>query len=358
MNIVCVESLGIPQTRFEELKKHYASMGHSFTYFMDRKEDEATLVERMREADIAVISNIKLPESVLKQCSKLKYLSVAFTGLDHIDLKYCSNHNIKVQNAAGYSTTAVSELAVGMMLDLLRGVTTMDGIIRQGKGRGTFLGRELRGKTVGVVGTGAIGTATIRLLLAFGAKVIAWSRSERSEVKALGVEYMPLSALLKQSDIVTLHVPLCDETRGLIGKAELELMKPTALLVNTARGPVCNIPAVAEAPRPDREPHRRRRLRRLRAGASPALFPPPPLRPQLPPRPPHRLRHRRELRRPCRHRLRPRRRLPAVKGEQDDTLYLVQSPSTSSLPLLYLLSTLSLPFMYRKGRENVLNIYI
>ena len=247
MNITCVESLGIPQNRFEELKKHYASMGHTFTYFMDRKEDEPTLIDRMSNADIAVISNIKLPESVLKQCSKLKYLSVAFTGLDHIDLKYCSNHNIKVQNAAGYSTTAVSELAVGMMLDLLRGVTTMDGIIRQGKGRGTFLGRELRGKTVGVVGTGAIGTATIRLLVAFGAKVIAWSRSEKADVKAMGVKYVTLEELLKESDIVTLHVPLCDETRGLIGERELSLMKPTALLVNTARGPVCDIAAVGKA---------------------------------------------------------------------------------------------------------------
>ena len=247
MNIVCVEPLGIPQSRFEELKKHYSSQGHSFTYYLDRKEDENALADRMRDADIVVISNIKLPESVLKQCSKLKYISVAFTGLDHIDLKYCSNHNIKVQNAAGYSTTAVSELAVGMMLDLLRGVTTMDGIIRQGEGRGTFLGRELRGKTVGIVGTGAIGTATARLLLAFGAKVIAWSRSERPEVKTMGVKYVSLEELLKESDIVTLHVPLCDETRGLIGERELSLMKPTALLVNTARGPVCDIAAVGRA---------------------------------------------------------------------------------------------------------------
>ncbi len=247
MKIICVESLGVSREHFEELKKHYASMGHTFTYYMDRKEDEPTLIDRMSNADIAVISNIKLPESVLKQCSKLKYLSVAFTGLDHIDLKYCSNHNIKVQNAAGYSTTAVSELAVGMMLDLLRNIVTLNEKIRQGGSRGTFLGRELRGKTVGVVGTGAIGTATIRLLLAFGAKVIAWSRSERPEVKTMGVKYVTLEELLKESDIVSLHVPLCDETRGLIGKAELELMKPTALLVNTARGPVCDIPAVAEA---------------------------------------------------------------------------------------------------------------
>ena len=247
MNIICVESLGIPQTRFEELKKHYAAMGHEFTYYMDRREDEATLVERMHDADIVVISNIKLSAAVLSQCPRLRYLSVAFTGLDHIDLAYCKEHGITVQNAAGYSTTAVSELAVGMMLDLLRNIITLNESIRQGGSRGTFLGRELRGKTVGVVGTGAIGTATIRLLLAFGAKVIAYSRTRRPEVEALGVEYMPFRNLLQQSDIVTLHMPLNDDTRGIIGKAELELMKPTALLVNTARGPVCDIAAVGQA---------------------------------------------------------------------------------------------------------------
>lgn len=247
MNIVCVESLGISRERFESLKAHYSAMGHDFTYYMDRQEDETTLADRMREADVAVISNIKLPAAVLAQCPKLRYLSVAFTGLDHIDLAYCREHGIKVQNAAGYSTTAVSELAVGMMLDLLRNIVTLNEKIRQGGSRGTFLGRELRGKTVGIVGTGAIGTATARLLVAFGAKVVAWSRTERPEVKALGVEYMPLDDLLRQSDIVSLHVPLCDETRGLIGEKELALMKPTAMLVNTARGPVCDIAAVGRA---------------------------------------------------------------------------------------------------------------
>ncbi|MBO7100761.1 MAG: hydroxyacid dehydrogenase [Bacteroidales bacterium] len=247
MNIICVESLGISQAHFEELKQHYASKGHAFTYYMDRREDEASLVERMHEADIAVISNIKLPAAVLSQCANLKYLSVAFTGLDHIDLAYCQERGIKVQNAAGYSTTAVSELAVGMMLDLLRGVTTMDGVIRDGKGRGAFLGRELRGKTVGVVGTGAIGTATIRLLLAFGCKVLAYNRSRHADVEALGVKYVELPELLKEADIISLHTPLTAETRGLVGKKELQMMKPTALLINTARGPVCDIAAVAEA---------------------------------------------------------------------------------------------------------------
>lgn len=247
MNIVCTEPLGLSAGYFENLVAHYADLGHTFNYYMDRREDEASLVERMADADIAVISNIKLPASVLGACRKLKYLSVAFTGLDHIDLQYCDEHGIKVQNAAGYSTTAVSELAVGMMIDVLRGVTTMDGTIRQGRGRGAFLGRELRGKTVGVVGTGAIGTATIRLLLAFGCKVLAFNRSRHAEVEALGVEYVSLPELLQKSDIVTLHVPATAETIGMIGRDELALMKPTAILVNTARGPVCDIPAVAEA---------------------------------------------------------------------------------------------------------------
>ena len=247
MNIVCVESLGIPQARFEELKKHYAAMGHTFVYYMERREDEGTLAERMRDADVVVVSNIKLPASVLSQCTLLKYLSVAFTGLDHIDLAYCREHGITVQNAAGYSTTAVSELAVGMILDLLRNIVTLNERIRQGGSRGTFLGRELRGKTVGIVGTGAIGTETARLLLAFGAKVLAWSRTRRPEVAAMGVEYVSLNELLQRSDIVSLHVPLNDETRGIIGEKELALMKPTALLVNTARGPVCDIAAVGKA---------------------------------------------------------------------------------------------------------------
>ncbi|MBO4752741.1 MAG: hydroxyacid dehydrogenase [Bacteroidales bacterium] len=247
MKIACVEPLGISKERFEQLKNHYQAAGHEFEYYMDRQESADEMTRRMKDAEVVVVSNIKLPHEVLEKCTNLKYLSVAFTGLDHIDLDYCKGHGIEVQNAAGYSTTAVCELAVGMMIDLLRQVTRMDGIIREGKGRGLFLGRELKGKTVGIVGTGAIGTATIKLLLAFGCKVLAYNRSQHEEVKKLGVEYTTLENLLKESDIVSLHVPMTPETKGLIGKRELQMMKPTALLVNTARGMVCDIEAVAEA---------------------------------------------------------------------------------------------------------------
>lgn len=247
MNIVCVEPLGISQEHFEELKKEFASQGHAFAYYMDRKEDADTLAARMKDADIAVISNIKLPAEVMMQCPRLQYLSVAFTGLDHIDLAYCKEHSIAVQNAAGYSTAAVSELAIGLMLDVLRQITHFDGTIRKGEGRGTFLGRELKGKTVGVVGTGAIGTATIKLLLAFGCKVLAYNRSEHDDIKALGIRCSDLDTLMKESDIVTLHVPMTAETHHLISREKLSMMKPGAILINTARGNVVDIPALADA---------------------------------------------------------------------------------------------------------------
>lgn len=247
MNIVCVEPLGISQQDFENLKAEFKAKGHEFSYYMDRQEDASTLVNRMKDAHIAVISNIKLSSDTLGACSHLRYLSVAFTGLDHIDLAYCKEHNIAVQNAAGYSTTAVSELAVALMLDLYRKITELDGTLRQGGTRGMFLGRELRGKTVGVIGTGAIGTATIRLLLAFGCKVLAYNRSEHVEVRQLGVDYLPLDQILSQSDIITVHVPLTNETHHLINAERLALMKPTAILINTARGNVCDIDAVAQA---------------------------------------------------------------------------------------------------------------
>lgn len=247
MNITCIEPLGISEETFKKLQSEFKSAGHSFTYYMDRNENEEELAKRMKDSDIVIISNIRLSANVMRQCERLKMLSVAFTGLDHIDLDYCKSHNIEVRNAAGYSTTGVSELAIGLMIDVMRKITEMDGTIRKGGARGTFLGRELKGKTVGVVGTGAIGTATIKLLLAFGCKVIAYSRTKRDNVAALGVEYCALDELMRRSDIVTLHVPMNNETHHLVSAEMIALMKPTAILINTARGDVVDIDALAAA---------------------------------------------------------------------------------------------------------------
>lgn len=246
MKIVAVEPIGISAERAQEIKQDLSGKGHEFVWFSDRKEDAATLVERMKDAEAVIISNIPLRADVLSQCPKLQFLDVAFTGLDHIDLEYCEAHGITVKNASGYATEAVAELAVGLMIDVLRKITFLDGSIRQGGVRGAFLGRELRGKTVGIVGTGAIGLRTAELLKAFGCKVIAWSRTHKPEMMNLGCAYVTLEALMRDSDIISLHVPLTTETKHLISKDLLALCKPTAILVNTARGNVVDMDALAE----------------------------------------------------------------------------------------------------------------
>ena len=246
MKIVAVEPIGISAERAQEIKQDLANKGHEFVWYADRKEDAATMVERMKDAEVVIVSNIPVPAEVLSQCPKLRFLNVAFTGLDHIDLEYCKAHDILVKNASGYATEAVAELAIGLMIDVFRKITFLDGSIRQGGVRGAFLGRELRGKTVGIVGTGAIGTRTVELLKAFGCRVIAWSRTHKPEVLNLGVAYVTLEAFMRDSDIISLHVPLTNDTKHLISKEMLSLCKPTAILINTARGNVVDMDALAE----------------------------------------------------------------------------------------------------------------
>ena len=247
MKISVVEPLGIGKEQFETLRAEFETKNCVFEYYMDRNENPDTIAQRIGDADIVVISNIRLSAETMAKCSNIKMLSVAFTGLDHIDLDYCGAKNIEVFNASGYSTVAVSELAIGLMLDVYRKITEMDANTRQLGSRGMFLGRELHGKTVGVVGTGAIGIQTINLLKAFGCKVLAYSRTQRSEVKALGVEYVSLEHLMANSDIVTLHVPATKDTAQMINAEMISLMKPSAILINTARGAVVDNNALANA---------------------------------------------------------------------------------------------------------------
>ena len=247
MRISVVEPLGIGKEQFETLRAEFETKNCVFEYYMDRNENPDTIAQRIGDADIVVISNIRLSAETMAKCPNIKMLSVAFTGLDHIDLDYCRTNNIEVFNASGYSTVAVSELAIGLMLDVYRKITEMDANTRQLGSRGMFLGRELHGKTVGVVGTGAIGIQTINLLKAFGCKVLAYSRTQRSEVKALGVEYVSLEHLMANSDIVTLHVPASQNTAQMINAEMISLMKPSAILINTARGAVVDNNALAKA---------------------------------------------------------------------------------------------------------------
>lgn len=247
MKVIAVEPIGITPELSAKLAADFAQKGHEFICYPDRNENPKVLAQRMADADVAIISNIKLSADTLAQCPKLKFLAVAFTGLDHIDLDYCKAHNIEVKNAAGYATVAVAELAIGLIIDVYRHITSLDADTRNLLNRRNFLGREISGKTVGIVGTGAIGRKTAELLQCFGCNILAWSRTQYKELENKQFKYVNLNTLMKESDIISLHVPLTPETNHLIGAEQLTLCKPTAILINTARGNVVDMNALADA---------------------------------------------------------------------------------------------------------------
>ena len=244
MKIVFLEPLGLKVQQIEAACEGLKKVGHEVVIYPDRNENLEVLKQRAEGAEVIIESNIPLRKDFLDVCPKLKMLSIAFTGLDHIDMEECQRRGILVKNAAGYSTEAVAELAVAMMIDLYRKVVENDAITCQCSRKGIMPGREIGGKTIGIIGMGNIGQRVAKLANAFGCKVLAWNRTPK---QIEGVTFVDKETLLKESDIVTLHIALNSETRDFIMEKEFALMKPSAILINTARGPVVNEQALAKA---------------------------------------------------------------------------------------------------------------
>lgn len=245
MKIAVVEPLGISEESLRGLLEE-ATAGHDveLVTYTDRKEDEASLIERSADADIVVVSNIKYPASVMEKNPNLKYVCVAFTGYDHVDMAYCREHGIQVSNCAGYSTVAVADLVFGLTLDVLRNISVLNSTVRNGGTKDGLVGPELEGKRFGVIGAGAIGTRVMKIAQAFGCEVVAYSRTKKD---IPGVEFVTLDELLETSDVVSLHVPQTAETTGMIGAEQLAKMKKSAVLINCARGPIVDSEALAAA---------------------------------------------------------------------------------------------------------------
>lgn len=244
MKFSILEPIGIVKEKYEQLKQEFEGLGHELVFFADRNEDEQELIKRAQGADAIIVSNIPIRKTFIDACPNLSMISVAFTGVDHIDMEACNERNILVSNAAGFSNESVAELAIGMILSVYRKIVGGDASIRFGGSRGTFLGSELNGKTLGIIGAGEIGLRVAEIAKVFNCKVLAYSRSEKS---VEGVKFVSKETLLKESDVVSLHVPLTDATKGLIGKEEFKLMKKSAILINTARGPVVDSDALCTA---------------------------------------------------------------------------------------------------------------
>ena len=234
--IVIMESLGISAQELSQRKKPFEDQGHTFVDF-PRATDIPTLIEEAKDADAMILANMPMPGQVIRSCENLKFIDVAFTGVDHVDLAAAKEKNIAVSNASGYSNEAVAELVLGMALNILRNVSAVEARCRAGQTKDGLVGSELKGKTVGIIGYGKIGRRSAELFHAFGCSILAQSRSFKEDAPDY-VAQISQEELLKQSDIVVLHCPLNDSTRGMINAEKLALMKKTAILINVARGPV------------------------------------------------------------------------------------------------------------------------
>lgn len=247
MLIKLIEPLNVDNDYIKNLGASLESIGHKFVAYDTMFSSEDEQLDRAKDADILIIANTPLKNEIIEQCSKLKYISVAFTGIDHVGKEACIARDIKVSNAQGYCTDSVVELTYGLIFDLLRNIRDCDTAIRKGLSKNGLVGNELKGKTMGIVGTGAIGAEVARIAKAFGCNVVGYDLQENYKLNEIGMEYLSLEELLQKSDIVTLHMPLTNKTKGLIGSKELALMKESSLLINCARGPIVDTNALVDA---------------------------------------------------------------------------------------------------------------
>ena len=245
MKVVIMEPLGISEEELAERKQPFEEKGVTFKSFA-KTTDKETLIAQAKDADAMILANMPMPADVIRACENLKFIDIAFTGTDHVGLDAAREKNITVSNASGYSNEAVAELALGMVLSLARNMRAVEDRCREGKDKTGLVGWELKGKTVGIVGLGKIGTRSAELFHAFGADLLAYSRTKHADAPSF-VEQTTLDEVLTRSDVVVLHCPLTEETKGLIGEPELKKMKSSALLINVARGPVVDAEALTKA---------------------------------------------------------------------------------------------------------------
>lgn len=221
---------------------------HQLTYIETRLTPETAMLARGANAVCAFV-NDQVNEAVLDEFKQLGVGLVALrsAGFNNVDLAAAKRQGITIARVPAYSPEAVSEHAIALILSLDRGIHRAFARVREGNfALNGLLGFNLHGRTVGVVGTGRIGSGVAKIMLGFGCKVVAHDVAPDPKCEALGVVYLPLHELLAASDIVTLHCPLTPKTRHLIDAAAIGKMKRGMMLINTSRGGIVDTQAVIE----------------------------------------------------------------------------------------------------------------
>ncbi len=232
----------------EEYVKRLETLGELEIYDnMHASHDE--FVERIKDAEIVIVGRYGVNAKALSFAPKLKMVSLWQTGFDNVDLEAATEHRVIISNVPSYAFDSVAEFVFALSLNLLRRIHLADMNLRKGLFDWKYyVGNQLMSKTIGVLGTGEIGKRVIQIAQGFNMNVLSVTAHPSPErEKALGIKFVDLDTLLSESDIVTLHVPLTPETEHMIGARELAKMKPTAILINTARGKVVDEAALIEA---------------------------------------------------------------------------------------------------------------
>lgn len=226
----------------EAWRAKFARLGE-FEVFTDRPDAE-TALGRLCGADLAIVEWTPLPAELLRQVTRLRYLALVTTSFDFVDLDAAAAAGITVANCPTYSQHAVAEHVFALLLAISRRLLQADKAVRGGASHlyPPFLGRELRGQTLGLLGTGRIATAVARIAAGFGMRVIAANRTGRP---AGGLSVVPLDELLDRSDVLSVHIPLNASTRGILDAARLNLLRPTATVINTCRAELIDQAALA-----------------------------------------------------------------------------------------------------------------
>jgi len=239
MNIVFLdaETLG-RDISFEELE----NLGNFVRYDNTTPDN---VLSRLKDADIVIVNKTKITSEIMEACPKLKLICVAATGMNNINLDSAYERGIRVKNVAGYSTDSVVQLTYGILFSLMMHISHFDNYVKTGEYSKSviftnyaYTFTELSGKQIGIIGMGTIGKKSAAVGVAFGANIVYYSTSGKNN--SVPYTRLELDELLKTSDIVFIHAPLTDKTRNLINAEKLQLMKPTAFLVNTGRGPIVN----------------------------------------------------------------------------------------------------------------------
>ncbi|WP_297488579.1 hydroxyacid dehydrogenase [Thermococcus sp.] len=221
-----------------------------FEVVYEEYPDEETLVELVKDVDAIIVrSKPKVTRRVIESAPKLKVIARAGVGLDNIDLDAAKERGIKVVNSPAASNRSVAELATALIFNVARKIAFADRKMREGIwAKKQCVGIELEGKTLGIVGFGRIGYQIAKIAKALGMKVLLYDPYPNEErAKEVGGKFVDLETLLRESDVVTLHVPLVEATYHMINEERLKLMKKTAILINAARGAVVDTNALVKA---------------------------------------------------------------------------------------------------------------